>query len=66
MARTKRKGKRSNATAGQRGIDRQKHFEAGGSPVEYRGGPSGYQKNKKDKRETRRTRKQKAIQDSQE
>lgn len=66
MARTKRKGKRSNKTVGQRGEDRKRHFDAGGSPLEYRGGPSGFQKNRRDKRQTRQTQKRKAIEDSQE
>jgi hypothetical protein len=66
VSKVKRKGKRSKKSAGQRGVDRQRHFDAGGSPTEYRGGPSGYQKNHKDKRNDRKTAKEKAIKDSQE
>lgn len=66
MSKIKRKGKRSKKSAGQRGIEREQHFEDGGSPTEYRGGVSGPHKNKKDKRNDRKTAKEKAIEDSQE
>ena len=62
----KRRGKRDKKSAGQRGVDRQRHFDDGGSPTEYQGGPSYYQKNKKDKRNDRKTAKENAIKDSQE
>lgn len=66
MSKVKRRGKRSKKSAGQRGIDRKDHFEAGGSPIDYLGGPSYFQKNKKDKRNDRKTAREKAIKDSQE
>ena len=65
MSRTKRKGKRNNSTAGQRGEERKQHFADGGSVREWRG-TGGVHKNKKDKRQNRRTQKKKAIEESQE
>ena len=56
MSKVKRRGKRSKQSAGQRGIDRKDHFEDGGSPLEYLGGPHVIQKNKKDKRILENTR----------